>query len=254
MHKEQVMAANLDTVFITCGMDRDFNLRRLERYLTMIYNCGINPVILLTKADLQEYPEQFVAEVETIGYGVPVYPVSLKDTACLIPIREYLSPGQTVALIGSSGAGKSTLVNRLYGNKIQLTGEVSQSLGKGKHTTTRRQLFQLPGGGMLIDNPGMREISFSDDAGAIDTVFPDIDELSAYCRFPDCSHTHEPGCNIMAAVESGELGKNRLENYLKMKRELDYFSNREKKGSAKAEKDLWQGVALQVKALKKQRR
>ncbi len=188
--REQVIAANLDTVFFVCGLDRDFNLRRIERCLTLIYNCGLNPAIILTKADLHIYPEKFISEVETVAFGVPVYLVSAKDSLGLTQLEEYLAPGQTITLIGSSGAGKSTLVNRLYGKSVQATGSISENVGKGKHTTTSRDMIRMPQGGMVIDNPGIREIAFWDGDGGIELAFPEIERFALECRFSDCSHLY----------------------------------------------------------------
>lgn len=251
--REQVIAANLDTVFVVCGLDRDFNLRRIERYLTLVYNCGLNPAVILTKADLHPDPGHFVGEVETIAFGVPIHPVSATDDNGLAPLAAYLSPGQTIAMVGSSGAGKSTLVNRLYGKKVQATGSVSDLLGKGRHTTTSRDLIRLPRGGMVIDNPGIREIAFWDDDGGIGVAFPEIDHLAGECRFSDCSHMGEPGCRVLQAAADGEISPGRLENYRKMKRELAYLSDRQHKSADRVEKERWKGVALKVKAMKKRR-
>ena len=194
--REQVIAANLDAVFIVSGLDRDFNLRRIERYLTLVYNCGLNPVIILTKADLHRDPAHFVGEVEAIALGVPVHPVSAWDDSCLTALEPYLSPGRTTTMVGSSGAGKSTLVNRLYGKTVQLTGSISTHVGKGRHTTTSRDLIMMPQGGMVIDNPGIREIAFWEVDKGIETAFPEIEKLGLGCRFANCSHTHEPGCRV----------------------------------------------------------
>ncbi|WP_084456985.1 ribosome small subunit-dependent GTPase A [Desulfogranum mediterraneum] len=252
--KEQVIGANLDTVWIVCGLDRDFNLRRLERYLTMVYNCGLSPVIVLTKADLHQEPEQCVAEVEGLAFGVPVHLLSVEDESGLASLSATISRGETIALVGSSGAGKSTLVNRLCGERLQATGSVSDTVGKGKHTTTTRELIMLPSGGMLIDNPGMREIAFGQDRGALSTAFPEIQELAVCCRFQDCSHSHEPGCELRAAISRGELSPQRLESYLKMQRELQYLSSREQRGPARVERELWKGVSQKAKAIKKKRK
>lgn len=252
--REQVIAANLDTVFVVCGLDRDFNLRRIERYLTLVYNCGLNPVLILTKADLHQNPEHFVTEVETVAFGVPTHLVSTVDGKGLAHLEEYLSPGQTTAMVGSSGAGKSTLVNRLYGKTVQATGSISHSVGKGKHTTTSRDLIMMPQGGMVIDNPGIREIAFWDDDGGINVAFPEIEHLTGECRFSNCSHTHEPGCRVLQAVTEGEISKDRLENYRKMKRELEYLSHRRHKSADRVEKERWKEVALKVKAIKKRMR
>ena len=251
--KEQVIAANLDTVFIVCGLDRDFNLRRIERYLTLVYNCGLSPVVILTKADLHQDPEQFVSQVEAVAFGVPIHLVSAADDLGLASLEPYLAPGQTTTMVGSSGAGKSTLVNRLYGQTVQLTRSVSAQVGKGRHTTTSRDLIIMPQGGMVIDNPGIREIALWEvDQGAA-SVFPEIERLGQECRFADCTHAHEPGCRVLKAVDQGEISRNRLENYRKMKRELDYLAQREHKSAERVEKERWKGIALQVKAIYKKR-
>ncbi len=252
-NKEQVIAANLDTVFIVSGLDRDFNIRRIERYLTLVYNCGVNPVIILTKADLHQEPDCFVSEVEGVAFGVPVHLVSANDSHGLISLEAYISEGQTVTMVGSSGAGKSTLVNRLYGKIVQTTHVVSETLGKGRHTTTNRSLILMPRGGMLIDNPGIREIGLWDDGGGLDAAFPEIESLAKTCRFHDCSHTCEPGCQVLDKVRSGTIRPDRLDNYQKMKRELAYLSDRQQKSADRVEKERWKGVALKIKAMKKQK-
>ncbi|WP_319405311.1 ribosome small subunit-dependent GTPase A [uncultured Desulfosarcina sp.] len=251
--REQVIAANLDTVFVVCGLDRDFNIRRIERCLTLIYNCGLNPAIILTKGDLQIFPEKFIRQVETVAFGVPVHLVSAKDSHGLNQLEAYLSPGKTLTMIGSSGAGKSTLVNRLYGKSVQPTGLVSENVGKGKHTTTSRDLIVMPQGGMVIDNPGIREIAFWDGDGGIELAFPEIERLSFECRFSDCSHMHEPGCRVNQALIEGEITKDRIESYHKMKREMMYLSDRRHKTSDRVEKERWKAVALKIKAAKKRR-
>ncbi len=251
--KEQIMAANLDTVFIVCGLDRDYNLRRIERYLNLIYNCGLNPAIILTKADLHQDPSSMVDEVEAIAFGVPIHLVSALDNQGLSALEEYLAPGRTSTMVGSSGAGKSTLINRLYGADVQATRSVSDKVGKGKHTTTTRDLIMMPQGGMVIDNPGIREIAFwSDDSGA-GAAFPEIEELAGECRFSDCSHTSEPGCRVLRAVKAGDISQARLESYRKMKRELDYLSQREHKSADRVEKERWKDVALKIKSINKKR-
>ena len=252
--KEQIIAANLDAVFIVCGLDRDFNLRRIERYLTLVYNSGLDPVIVLTKADLHQDPEQFTGQVETIAFGVPVYAVSVLDDGSLKHLEGYLSPGKTITMVGSSGAGKSTLVNRLYGKTVQAVNTISESVGKGRHTTTTRDLIVMPGGGMVIDNPGIREIAFWDDDGGIGAAFPEIERFAGNCRFPDCSHTHEPGCRVLQAVEEGAISPGRLENFRKMERELTYLSQRQHKSADRMEKERWKAVALKIKDIQKKKR
>jgi ribosome biogenesis GTPase len=248
---EQVIAANIDKVFIVCGLDRDFNLRRIERYLTFVYNCGLDPVIILTKSDLHTEPEQYVDQTETVAFGVPIHLVSSQNFTGLQPIEAYLAPGKTITMVGSSGAGKSTLLNRVFGQDIQATRTVSENVGKGRHTTTTRDLIMMPQGGMIIDNPGIREIAFWDDDGGIEGVFPDIENLSKACRFSDCSHTHEPGCSIMQAVTDGDLAEERLENYRKMKREFIYLSQRKSMSADRVEKERWKDIAVRIKSMNK---
>ena len=249
--REQVIAANLNTVCIVSGLDQDFNLRRIERYLALIYNCGLNPVIILTKADLHPDPEHFVSEVETVAFGIPIHLVSASDDTGLTALTPYLSFGRTTTMVGSSGSGKSTLVNRLYGKPIQLTGSISTHVSKGKHTTTSRDLIIMPQGGMVIDNPGIREIAFWEVDKGIEAAFPEIEKLGPGCRFADCSHTREPGCRVLEAVDEGEISKERLENYRKMKRELEYLSHRRNKSAGRVEKERWKEVSLKIKAIKK---
>ena len=238
---------------IVSGLDQDFNLRRIERYLTLVYNCGLNSVIILTKADLHQDPEPFVREVETVAFGVPIHLVSACDDKGLISLEPYLSPGRTTTMVGSSGEGKSTLVNRLYGKTVQLTGSTSSHVGKGKHTTTSRDLIMMPQGGMVIDNPGIREIALWEVDKGIEAAFPEIGKLGLGCRFTNCSHTHEPGCRVLDAVDGGEISRDRLENYRKMKREPEYLSRRRHKSADRVEKERWKEVALRIKAMKKRR-
>lgn len=250
--EEQVIAANVDTVFIVTGLDRDYNVRRIERYLALVCNCGCSPVVLLNKADLHPDIEvrRLVEKVESAAFGVPVHVLSARHSLGLEAIESYLAPGKTVALIGSSGAGKSTLVNRMAGEARQTTNAVSESDGKGVHTTTSRDLIRLPGGGLIIDNPGIREIAFWNDDGGIDSVFPDIEALASGCRFTDCSHLNEPGCMVREAIRSGRLPSQRFENYLKMRRELHYLSERRHKSASRVEKERWREIALKTKKCK----
>ena len=246
----QVIAANIDTVFIVCGLDRDYNLRRIERYITLIYGCGCLPAVILNKADLQERAADFVQEVEAVAFGVPVHTLSAREGAGLEQLSAYLMPGRTVALLGSSGAGKSTLVNRLAGAEIRQTREVSDAVGKGVHVTTTRDLIVLPGGGMLIDNPGIREIALFDDEGGIGAAFPDIEAWSRECRFSDCGHRHEPGCRVLRALEDGELDPGRYESYVKLASELEYLAQRETKSADRIEKEKWKKIAGEIRRLK----
>jgi ribosome biogenesis GTPase len=252
--REQPLAANIDTVFIVCGLDRDYNLRRIERYLALVYNCAMAPVVVLTKADLHESPEDFRDEVEGTAFGVPVALTSTRDGRGVDELHAFLGVGQTVSMIGSSGAGKSSLANMLHGSDVQATAAVSQSVGKGRHTTTSREFIATPRGGLLMDNPGIREIAFAKDGDGLDATFADISELADHCRFADCSHQHEPGCAVLHAVETGELAQARLENYRKMQRELDYVRARSEKSADCVEKERWKDVAMEIKRMTKRKK
>ncbi|QDU33006.1 Putative ribosome biogenesis GTPase RsgA [Poriferisphaera corsica] len=248
--EEQVMASNLDAVLIVCGLDGDFNLRRIERYQTLIYNCELKAVIVLTKADLQAKRDEMVKEVmDVVGGtgGVEVHVVGMDDEVGMDGVRRHLNAGETITMIGSSGAGKSTLINRLLGEELQVTGAVSDAVGKGKHTTTKRDLIMMPNGGMVIDNPGIREVAFWGDEGGVDATFPEIDDVAGMCKFGDCSHTHEPGCAVRAGVESGEIKQERLESYLKMRGEMSRLAERQEKGVNRAEKERLKGLSIKIR-------
>ncbi|MDX6480958.1 MAG: ribosome biosis GTPase / thiamine phosphate phosphatase [Gaiellaceae bacterium] len=217
----QTLAANVDIAFVVSSLGPDLEPRRLERYLVTIWESGAKPEIVLTKADRFEDPWEMVAEVEAVALGVPVHVVSAVTGQGCDALRARLTEGQTSVLIGSSGVGKSTLVNRWMGEDVMATKETREDDDEGRHTTTHRQLLVLPGGGLVIDSPGIRELQLWDVGTAgLDTTFSDVEELAAKCRFGDCSHQHEPGCAVLAAVESGALPADRLESWRKLQREL----------------------------------
>jgi ribosome biogenesis GTPase / thiamine phosphate phosphatase len=217
--EEQVVAANVDTVFLITDCGRDFKPRRLERYLTATWDSGADPVIVLTKSDLADDVWETVAEAEAVAFGVPVHAVSSVTGEGVDELAPYLAPGRTVALLGSSGVGKSTLANRLLGEELLATGDV-RSDGRGRHTTTHRELVLLPGGALLLDTPGMRELQLWADESALDETFADVAALTEGCRFTDCAHGSEPGCAVRAALADGSLPQVRWESYRKLQREL----------------------------------
>ena len=217
--EQQVVAANLDVVFIVMGLDRDYNPRRLERYLVLVQDSGARPQVLLSKADLVADVAPRIAECEAVAPGADVYAVSVRDGRGLDRVRGALLAGQTGALLGSSGAGKSTLINHLLGSDVLATGAVRASDQRGRHTTRHRQLVPLPGGGLLIDTPGMRELQLWTAPETTTTSFEDIDALAPGCHFSDCRHRSEPRCAVRAAVEEGRLEATRLESFHKLQDE-----------------------------------
>jgi len=215
----QVVAANVDTIFVVTALDADFSPRRLERYLTLAWESGATPAVVLTKADLCDDPDAFLIEAEQVAVGAPAHVVSNLTGEGIDQLAPYLGPAKTVALLGSSGVGKSSLANRLLGEEAQPTKGLAED-GTGRHTTVARQLLRLPGGALLVDTPGLREVQLWDADEGIEQAFADVDELAGDCRFNDCAHEQEPGCAVQAAIAEGRLPRERLESYRALQREL----------------------------------
>lgn len=240
--EEQIIAANVDTAFLVSGLDGDFNLRRIERYLILAWESGANPVILLNKADLCQEIEARLAAVEVVALGVPVIVLSAAQQQGLDALAPYLQPGQTIVLLGSSGVGKSTITNQLKGEHIQAVQAVRQGDDRGKHTTTHRQLIPLPSGALIIDTPGMREIQVWSGAEGLPETFADVETLAQHCRFRDCQHQQEPGCAIQAALSDGQLDPERFSSYQKLQRELDYQTRKQDQRANLIERERWKKI------------
>ena len=225
-HGIQPIAANVDTAFVVQAVDRDFNLNRFERYLTLVRSSGIEPVFILNKTDLisKDVLDEMISSAGERFENIPLICTSISDNDSIDRLKGFISSGQVYCFLGSSGVGKSSLMNKLLGSEAIATREISISTKKGKHTTTHRELFTLKNGGMMIDNPGMREIGLTDSGSGIHDVFSKIEELGSGCRFQDCTHVHEPGCAVLAAVDSGELLRERYDSYLKLKKETAFFA------------------------------
>lgn len=279
--QEQVIAANIDLLFIVCGLDHDYNLRRLERYLVAAGQSGARPVIVLNKADLYNADRGAdltarIAEVQAIAADVPVMAISAINAAAeasgqidaaragsgltVAALLPMIAAGKTAALVGSSGAGKSTIVNQLLGTAAQATQPTRESDSRGRHTTTHRELFFLRNGGLILDNPGMRELQLwsqnfwqGNPASAVDEAFPEIEAIASTCAFRDCTHTAEPGCAMQAALASGEIGKARWRSYLKLQRELRHAAAQVDPNLRRTEKERWKKLCSSVKRNQKRK-
>jgi ribosome biogenesis GTPase len=248
---EQIVATNVDTVFLINAMNNDFNIRRIERYLTLAWESGSNPVIVLSKADLCDNVADKVREVESVALGVPIHVISSIKNEGIDSIIPYLKSGQTIALLGSSGAGKSTLINNLLGKEVQDIQEVREGDDRGRHTTTYRELFVIPTGGLIIDTPGMRELQLWDAEEGVQQGFSDIEKLAENCYFSNCQHKRERNCAIREALQNGSLNKERYENYLKIKRELAYQVRREDIGAFQEHKEMLKQRSQYLKNIKR---
>ncbi len=249
--EEQIVAANIDVVFLVMGLDHDYNVRRLERYLTLAWDSGASPVIVLNKADLCEDLEPCRQELDGVAFGVPVCVTSAADGVGLGDLRAHVGPGRTAGFVGSSGVGKSTLINALLGETRQTVRAVREDDSHGRHTTTRRELLPLAGGGLLIDTPGMREIQLWGDESGVQQTFRDIEALAVQCRFHDCQHGAEPGCAVRAALDTGELDAGRFQSYQKLQRELRYLAMRQDEGARSVERKRWRQIHKEARRLRK---
>ena len=251
--EQQVVAANIDTVFLVSGLDQDFNARRIERYLVMARQSGAQPVVVLNKADLPVDVAGAIAEIGALAPEVPVHAVHAKgERADVSALRAYLTAGSTVALLGSSGVGKSTIINALAGNEMLKTAAVDSD-GRGRHTSVHRQLVVIASGGLLIDTPGMREMQLWDADDAVVESFPEIEARAADCRFRDCRHDSEPGCGVKAAVADGTIDASRYDSFIKLQREHDVLiAQQEVRGQIDQKRQARMGSKA-MKALQKER-
>jgi ribosome biogenesis GTPase len=253
--EEQILAANIDSVFLVCGLDDDFNLRRIERYLSIAWDSGAMPVIVLNKADLADNIEKQIKEVESIAFGVPIYAVSAIDSRGLDLLMANINKGQTVAFLGSSGVGKSSIINCLLGEDRLKIGALRESDGRGRHTTTYRELLLLPNGGIVIDTPGLRELQIWTNERGLEKAFGDIEELVLQCRFRDCQHTTEPDCAIRQALENRTLDMKRYRNYLRLQKELKHLQIRQdQKESRRVSREFDKRIKRRLKEMEELRK
>lgn len=235
----QLIAVNVDYVFLAMSLNHDFNIRRLERYLLAAWDSGSNPVIVLTKKDQCPDTEPYMREVESVAFGVPVYAVSAVTREGIEELQNQLAGSKTGALLGSSGVGKSSLINALSGSERMTVQDIREDDSKGRHTTTHREMILLPAGGLMIDTPGMREFQLGDYSEGVETGFSDVEEFALACRFRDCAHHDEPGCRVQEALQNGELDAGRYQSYLKLKRELAHMERKSDAAAQKAERNKW---------------
>ncbi len=244
----QVVAANVDIVFVVASLNQDLNLRRLERYVALAWESGAEPVVVLSKADLSDDTEATLAEVEAVAVGVAVIIVSVIDGRGMDELRTRIRPGTTVAFVGSSGVGKSTLVNTLAGVELAAVQAIRESDGRGRHTTSRRQLHLMPDGGLILDTPGIRELGLWDAEGGLERSFADIDALASSCRFSNCGHAGEPGCAIASAIADGDLDASRFEGWKKLEREARHLERRVDALARAEERRRWKTIGKAVNA------
>ncbi len=246
---EQVLVANIDKLFIVCGLDTGRNPRRIERYLTIAWDNEMTPVVVLNKTDLCDDPDNEIAEAKAVAFGIPVIPVSAKTGEGIELLKENIKPTETITLLGSSGVGKSSIINAVLGEQQLKTGDVRDFDKKGRHTTTHREMILLPDSGIIIDTPGMRELQLWGDEEGLEQTFEDIEELTASCKFNDCRHNGEPGCAIAGAIDIGSLDPKRFNSYLKMQKELRHLERRQDQKASLLEKKKWKKITQWARRL-----
>lgn len=251
---EQIVAANVDTVFIMSSLNQDLNFRRMERYLALAWDNSVKPVIILSKADLVEDMYKQLAEAQSVLQGTDIQVISAVKGAGIDELFQYFEGNKTIAVIGSSGVGKSTLINSILNNDKMEVSDISLYKDKGRHTTTHRELTLVPGGGLIIDTPGMREIQLWEGGEGLSELFEDIEKLVVECKFSDCKHQTEPGCAVIAAIERGELDEKRFKSYKKLLSEVSYFERKQDKKAQLAEKKKWKKLSADGKKRAEEKR
>lgn len=245
---EQILAVNIDIVFLVMSMNKDFNARRLERYLVAAYDSGAVPVVVLTKKDMCENPSYYIEEAQNIALGSNVFAVSNLTGEGISALTRLLTDDKTAALLGSSGVGKSSLANVICGDKMMAVQDIREDDDMGRHTTTHRELITIPTGGVLIDTPGMREFQLWDNNESLDSSFKDVEEFSNSCKFNDCQHNNEPGCAIRQALDTGALSADRYGSYLKLKRELAFLERKMDRTAQSKERKKWKTITKSMRS------